>query len=138
MRQRVLHAEKDTAQINSHHRFPLIDGLVLKGPVMATDPGIVDKDVEVTKARDCKVNYGFDLLFRANIDIKPTPSSSASMDVSNQAFASLLPAMIADHNVRTFLSKQPADLAPNSRVSTDDECLLVLQTIHAALGCTEP
>jgi hypothetical protein len=60
------------------------------------------------------------------------------MDVSNQAFASLLPAMVADHNVCAFLSKQATDLASDARVSANDECLLVLETIHAALGRTEP
>src|SRR5215204_4278412 len=60
------------------------------------------------------------------------------MDVSNQAFASLLPFMITDRNVRTFLSKQPADLASNPRVSANDKSLLVRETIHAALVRTEP
>ena len=120
MWERVFHPEKDTAQINVHHGFPLIGGLVLKGSMMSTDPGVVDEDVEVTKACDCLINDGLNLLFRANIDIKPERSSFASLDVRNQALASLLSAMIADRNFRAFLSKQPTDFTSDARVSTDD------------------
>jgi hypothetical protein len=46
--------------------------------------------------------------------------------------------MIADYNVRSFLSEQPADLTSDARVAADDQCLLILETIHAVLGHTEP
>src|SRR5687768_3448573 len=102
MRECLLHPEKDTAEIDVHHRFPLVDGLVLQGTLVSADPGVVDEDVEVAKACNCLINNGLDLLFRANIDVKPESSPTPSMDFRDQAFASLLPAMIADHNVRAF------------------------------------
>ena len=87
---------------------------------MSADPGVVDKDVEVAKACNCRINHVLDLLFRANIDVKSECSSTPLMDFRDQAFASLLSAMIANRNVRSFLSKQSADLTSDARVSADD------------------
>ncbi len=72
------------------------------------------------------INHGLDLLFRANIDVKSECSSTPLMDFRDQAFASLLSAMIADCNVRSFLSKQSADLASDAGATANDKCLLVL------------
>jgi hypothetical protein len=88
--------------------------------MMSADPSVVDKDVEVAKACNCRINHVLDLIFRANIDVKPECSSTTLMDFRDQAFASLLSAMIANRNVRSFLSKQSADLASDAGATAND------------------
>ena len=133
VRQRVLHTEKDAAQIDVHHLRPFVDRFGLERSVMAAGTRVVDQDVETPEPIDHGLDRRFHLDFVAYVHTQGQRIPAQRCDIRQERLAFVLSSEIRNCDSGAFAGEEPADFTADAGVTADYQRRLVLQPVHLTL-----
>ena len=116
----MLHAQDHAENVGLERRGKAFGGLVRDRADLAFGSGIVHRDIETTKPRDCFVDQGADVILLADVGVDELRLRTESAQLLDERFAGVI-TPTGNDQLRAFLGKGDGGGAPDAAQAAGDQ-----------------